>query len=73
LKITSHRGFILGLGVKPIVYYLEPGKSVNITSQTIYGIGFPMVTLIITATQESSKITYRITKDAYVFGILWWC
>jgi len=73
LRITSHRGFVLGLGTKPIVYYLEPGKTVNLTSQTIYGIGFPMVTLIITATQESSEITYRLTKDAYVFGILWWC
>ena len=73
LKITSHRGFILGWGTKPIVYYLEPGKTVNLTSQTLYGIGFPMITLIITATQESSEITYSIPKDAYVFGILWWC
>ena len=73
LSITSQRGIILGLGTKPIVYYLEPGKTANISSQTLFGIGFPMVTLIITATQESSKKTYSITKDALVFGILWRC
>jgi len=73
LQITSNRGLIFGIDTKPIIYYLRPGTTVNLTSQTIIGIGLPMKLLIITATQESSKKTYSITKEALLFGLLWWC
>lgn len=73
LKITSKRGLILGLGTKPVISSLAPGETANLTSPSIIGIGLLRKSLIITATQDSSEKTHSITKNAVVFGILWWC
>ena len=61
------------LQLKPIIYYLRPGATVNLTSQTIISIGLPIKSIIITATQVDSIKTYSITKEALLFGFLWRC
>jgi hypothetical protein len=73
LELTSKRGLIFGVGKKPVIYYLKPGETVNLTSQRIYGIGLFKNSLTITTIQVTSEKTYSITKDALIFGRLWWC
>ena len=73
VKIASNRGLILSFGTKEIVPSLSPGETVNITSSMIIGIGFLTKTLTITATEDSCWKKNSITKNALVFGVLWWC
>ena len=73
MKIKSKRGLILALGTAPVIPSIPSGETANLISPKIIGIGLPRKTLTIIITQTNSEITYEFTKNALVFGTLWYC